>query len=248
MKYLLWLLPLQLGLALFLTVRVSQVAHKTVNSVINYCCSLTVIIFEHFCLKIKTKLKLQPICKLQKISDPVWMSIHLQWALLAEIIEDWCNTAWNVINSWMSNNISSLSVFKLKGSSLNHAKAIFWKQLPSVVFTAKKKKKLEKMFVHCDKIQNVMVEHWWKSKFFFSWLNIYVKYSTICVNELHGLPELLFPSGLSPEPTRCLPVPLRLNWIMLQHVQRPLAFIRKFINVRCQKICYLSQKMKFNEN
>ena len=114
------------------------------------------------------------------------MSIYLQWALLTEIIEDWCHTAGTVINSWMSNNIRSWSVFKLKGGLLNHAKFVFWKQVLSIFFTANKTWKTWKIFLLCDKIQNVMVEQWWKPKFFFSWLNIYVKDSTVFVNELPG--------------------------------------------------------------
>ena len=118
--------------------------------------------------------------------DPVWMSIHLQWALLTEVIEDWRQTAGNVTNSWMSNSIRSWSVFKLKGCLQNHAKFIFWKQVLSMVSTAKKTWKTWKIFLLCDKIQNVMVEQWWKPKFFFSWLNIYVKDSTISVDEFPG--------------------------------------------------------------
>ena len=56
-----------------------------------------------------------------------------------------------------------------------------------------------------------------------------------------GLPEFLFPSGFCPKLIRCLVVPLT------HYMQGPLAFVYKFINLRCQKLCclkmvYLSQK------
>ena len=117
-----------------------------------------------------------------------------------------------------------------------------------MVSTAKKTWKTWKIFLLCDKIQNVMVEQWWKPKFFFSWLNIYVKDSTISVDEFPG-------ASWASVPIRAFPwthlMPCSTSEAAMDTAAacaKTFGLVHKFVNVRCPKICYFGNCIFITKN